>query len=292
MNRSKKSRSRRAPRQPESRFMTRAEINGGAFKPPTNPPPVTYAPWQPVTLVLTHSSDLTMKVEDLLGYLRSQLDPNNRGFNQTKTGDGRFVVQFRFRSVSSWNLTGRVISLSVEDFTDIASSKTGRDQLCGLVDTGTSTHTPAVGFRIPSSLANHVLRTDDVTGQSYLFTITAPAGSQCVTYLKVYYRFDGPVKHPTIISPLTEIESTLEAVASKITQAKERSTIEFVIDGIKYAAEAVAVVGQLRGNQCACTSRTTDEIRVERVSSGSPALSCIARSFDSLSIDGEHCNKD
>lgn len=292
MNRSKKYRSRRATKQPESsRFMTRAEINGGPFKPPTNPPAVTYAPWQPVTLVISHTADLTVKVNDLLPYLRSQLDPNNRGFNQATTGDGRFVVQFRFRSITSWNLTGRVISLSVEDFTDNASSTGGRDQLCGLVDTGTATHTPAVGFRIPSSLAHHVLRTDDVTGPAYLFTITSPTGSQCVTYLKVYYRFDGPVKHPTIISPLTEIETTLETVANKITQAKERSTIELVVNGIKYAAEAVAVVGQLGGSQHVCSCQP-DENRVKSASSGSPALSCIARSFESLSIDGERADQD
>lgn len=220
---------------------------GGKFTPPTNPPDITYIPWNPVTLVLTFTGHLSLTVNDVKGYLRKQLDPTNRGFNPLDAGDGRFVIQFRLHRVQCWNLTGRVLSLSVQDFMDASSNSGGRDQLCGLVDTGTSTHTPALGYQLPASHFHHVLRTDDKMAREILIDFSSPSSDQCIAYLSILYRFDGPARHPTILSPIGEIQRTLTKVSNKILKNQESSKVELVMNGVKYVAEAVAVIA---GNSC------------------------------------------
>lgn len=222
--------------------MTKKQVSGGRFTPPTNPPDVTYMPWNPVTLVISHSQTLTFQVNDVLAYLRKQLDPNSRGFNQSTSGDKRFVVQYRIQSISSWNLTGRVVSLSVEDFIDSSANSGGRDQLCGLVDTGTATHTPAVGYNLPMSHFQHVIRTDDKLKDEHLFVVSAPTNDQCITYVKILYRFDGPATHPTVVSPIGEVSRTLNQLSNKILKHKDASTIELILNGVKYTAQAVALL--------------------------------------------------
>lgn len=295
--RRKRSRSVRVPegtqsRPRNSRFVTKKEMSGGAFRPGSNPPQVTYIPWNNVTLVISHNTDLSLKVNDILKHLKSQLDPTGRGFNTETSGDKRFVVQMRIHSIAAWNLTGRVISLSVEDFSDTNSASSGRDQLVGLVDTGTSTHTPSVGYKIPSNLSQHVIRTDDVTGSMFLLTVTAPAGSQLVTYLKISYRFDGPAKHPEIMSPLAEIETTIkDAVAGY----NKRSTIDILVDGIAYTAQIAAVTGlgtSLSHKKGPIAFSTTfdktgpdnSEVIMVHENSGVRELAGIAESLDCISL--------
>lgn len=240
------------------------QISGGKFTPPTNPPDVTYLPWNPLTLVISHSKALNFQVKSVLDYLRAQVDPTKRGFNQTTTGDSRFVVQFRLLSIMAWNLSGRVISLSVDDFTDSSADAGGRDQLCGLVDTGTTTHTPAVGYYLPMHAQQHVLRTDTKQSDMFLFDVSGTSG-QFVTYVKILYRFDGPVNHPTILSPVQDIEKTLNKISNKILKQKETSTLELIWNGVKYTAEAVAVIGAVTSpandlvvNPCSSVPRPRD----------------------------------
>lgn len=223
-------------------YVTKKQMMGGKFTPPTNPPDVTYIPWNPVTLVLTFTGQLTLTVNDIKRYIRKQLDPTGRGFNPLDSGDSRFVIQFRVHRIQCWNLTGRVISMSVEDFMDASSNSGGRDQLCGLVDTGTSTHTPAVGYQLPASHFHHVLRTDDRLSREEIVYFSAPSSDQCIAYLSMLYRFDGPAQHPSILSPIGEIQRTLNKVSSKILKSKDSSKVELVMNGIKYVAEAVAVI--------------------------------------------------
>lgn len=243
--RSKKS--SRPRRRRSNHVVTKKQLSGGKFTPPTNPPDVTYQPWIPITLVISFSvssgntKGLEWKVSSIDGYLRAQVDPTKRGFNQITKGDERFVVQYRLISIAAWNLTGRVIALAVDDFTDATSDAGARDQLVGLVDTGTSVHTPAVGYTLPYSHQNHVLRTDDKQGDMNLFDVTTNAG-QCVVYVKVLYRFDGPIKHPSIISPAQEIERVITKISNRISKMQEPSKMEIVMNGIKYVAEAVAVI--------------------------------------------------
>lgn len=261
---SKKSPSRRGNRRSKAssssgqRFVTKRAMSGGKFTPPTNPPDVTYMPWHPVTLVISHSSNLEFKVNDIKTYLRSQLDPTSRGFNKLDTGDSRFVVQYRVLQVTSWNLTGRVISLAVEDYRDTAANTGGREQICGLVDTGSSLHTPAVGYTLPHSLASHVLRTDDKYAEEYVFIVSAPSGNQCITYVKTLYRFDGPARHPKVLSPLNEIERVVTKISNKISKMNEPSTLELTLNGVKYVAEAVALVGAL--GECSSIRTSNDAV--------------------------------
>lgn len=242
-SRSNKAKALKMPdRSKGQQFVTKKQMNGGKFTPPTNPPDVTYIPWVPVTLVISHKGPLSFKVNDIKTYLRKQLDPTSRGFNQSDSGDKRFVVQYRVLKVQSWNLTGRVIALSIDDFIDSSANTGGRDQLCGLVDTGTSTHTPAVGYQLPHSHAHHVLRTDDKQAEEYLIDVSAPGSDQCITYLTILYRFDGPAKHPSVLSPIVEVRETLDALSNRIMKYREPSKLELVLNGVKYVAEAVAVL--------------------------------------------------
>lgn len=223
-------------------FVTKKQMNGGRFTPPTNPPDVTYIPWNSVTLVISHTGQLSLKVNNIKTYIRKQLDPTGRGFNPADSGDSRFVIQYRILKVQSWNLTGRVIALSIDDFIDSSADSGGRDQLCGLVDTGTSTHTPAVGYQLPSAHSHHVLRTDDKQANEYIIDVSAPGSDQCITYISMLYRFDGPAKHPTVLSPIVEVQKTLDRLSNRIMKYKEPSKMELVLNGVKYVAEAVAVL--------------------------------------------------
>lgn len=222
--------------------MTKRQMLGGKFTPPTNPPDITYMPWHPVTLVISHSKTLDFQVKHFKDYLKAQLDPTNRGFNQTSSGDKRFVIQVRLLQISAWNLTGRVIALSVDDYTDSLADSGARDQLCGLVDTGSSLHIPCVGYTLSQAHQQHVLRTDDKQDNMYLFQVSGSTGEQFITYVKILYRFDGPAKHPTILSPLQEIRDTVSDLSNEIAKREEPSTLELTVNGVRYLAEAVTIL--------------------------------------------------
>lgn len=241
----------------------------------SNPPDVTYQPWNRITLVKPIQKTQDFKLIDFLVILRKQIDPTNRGFNQINSGDGRFVVQFKLHSVRAWNLTGRVISLSVDDFSDVNSAKGGRDQLCGLVDTGSQAHAPSVGYHLPANHRNHVLRTDDNESGMYLFNISCGDGDACVVYIDVMYRFDGPVSVPTLLLPdrkiirelaatrdnttrTTGVLKTLSQIANETkiavlelqkiaenTEASKPSTISQVVNGIEQVAMLVSSIADL-----------------------------------------------
>lgn len=241
-------------------FVTRKQLDGGHFSPATNPPQVTYQPWNRVIIVHPFTATLTLKVQDLLYLIRSQVDPTNRGFNQTTSGDARFVLQICLHTISVWNLTGRVISLAVDDFSDTRAGTGGRDQLCGLVDTGSTTHTPCIGYKYPSSLQHHVLRTDDNEGGVILLTSQSGTGDQCVLYLTLTYRFDGPVKAPNILSPSVEMIKALETI-----KAQQPSTISKVVDGVAKAAEVVYVAAASSSGVCHCGNARSDDGSVESI---------------------------
>lgn len=244
-SRSRNHRSKRQSGALSSRdLVTKKALSGGRFSPPTNPPDVTYMPWFPTTLVIAFPTKLEFTVNSVLTYLRSQLDPTKRGFNKDTKGDARFVVQYRLISIETWNLTGRVISLAVDDFTDSRANVGARDQLCGLVDVGSSVHTPCVGYKLPHAQQHHVLRTDDKQGDINLFDITTSDG-QCVAYVKILWRFDGPLRHPTVLSPIDEIRNVVGEISNNISSRHNPSTMEITLHGIKYVAETVAVVSAL-----------------------------------------------
>lgn len=248
-------------------YVTRKDLHGGKITPATNPPDVTYQPWIHVTLVHSFStSKYDCQVKDIIKLLRRQLDPESRGFNQTTSGDHRFVVQLRVHSIMAWNLTGRMLALTVDDFSEAQSAAGGRDQLCGIVDTGTQNHTPCVGYLLPSSHRQMVLRTDDKQGEDYIYTVTSGSSDQCVVYTKIAFRFDGPVRPPSLTMPIgqcinllastrrvvTDSHYSLRAIdevlqrlkeISENTYASRPSTLKSIVKGVEMIALAVSAVG-------------------------------------------------
>lgn len=220
-------------------------VKGRVLRLNTNPPVVNYQPWNFVTLVKFFKGTESIKTQDILALLRSQVDPHKRGFNQTTSGDGRFVVQFKLKSVRAWNLTGKILALSVDDFNEQETAKGERDQLCGVIDTGTATHTPAVGYILPKNLQEKVIRTDDKQGDDYLFTGQVGDSDQGIFYITIEYRFDGPIVLPKYFTPLDYMNSGFTTVAqgldSQITAtsslSKRTSDMKKILSRLKEISE-------------------------------------------------------
>lgn len=251
-----------------SNYITRHQLNGGKFQVPSNPPDVTYQPWNNITLVHTFNSEFTLTPQKAIELIRDQIDPTGRGFNKTKTGDGRFVLQMRFHDVKGWNLSGRVIAFSATDFIDSQGAKGNREQLCGIVDTGTGPHVPAFGYTYPSGHRQHVLRADDEEGTIDVFTTSVGAADQAILYIRMSYRFDGPVKPPKLIlkqdkvihgininnryqqathEVMTEQQEILKTLTEMVDEVKQiikntekPSLVKSVINGIEETAMVVA----------------------------------------------------
>jgi len=190
-------------------------VFGGKFSPSTNPPDVDFQPWHRVTLVDPFSGTMTVSVDSLKDKLRKQLDPTGRGFNPEDSGDKRFVPQFKIHTVQAWNLTGHIISISIQDFTDSKSASSGQDQLAGIVDTGSPGLLPKVGFKYPVSHRNHVLRCDDYEHAIQIASMQVGPSDQGLAYITVEYRFDGATTLPTtnnLFSVLTQCYSKLRTI--------------------------------------------------------------------------------
>lgn len=200
-------------------FVKRSEIHGHKVSPPSNPPDVTYQPWFPVTLIFAAIGTLNIQVKDIATKLKEQLDPTHRGFNSKTSGDGRFIVQLRIHSVMAWNLTAnaRLIALSVDDFHDTTSATGGRDQLCGIVDTGGSSSAPKAGYVLPIGHRSMVLRNDDKEDEVYLINITAGAKDQILAHLKIHFRFDGPSTLPLLFNTLSDISENTSRIGAVVT---------------------------------------------------------------------------
>lgn len=245
-----------APRARNSRsmkdFVTKSEIKGMKVTPSTNPPDTTIQPWYPYVIVDTFHGSFNYKVGDLAKYLRKMMDPNGWGFNPSDTGAKPFRVQFRLQSVYVWNLSGKFITLSVEDFHDTQSAKGGRDQLCGLIDSGTQNHTPAIGYKLPLSCRNTVLRNDDQETGIYVFHSQAADGDVCLVHAHVLWRFDGPVLPPAnsavTLHDLNENIRILSQTAESLKEISEQnrkekpSTISKIIGGVSQLALLVSTV--------------------------------------------------
>lgn len=259
--------------------MTQQEIRGHKLNVPSNPPDVTYQPWQHVCLVNTFISEWTPKVKDISDLIKKQLDPSNRGFNQVTTGDGRFIIQFKLQQIRTWNLTGKTIALSVEDFTSPSTAAGGRDQLCGLVDTGTQLHTPALGYRLPVSHQNIVLRTDDKQGDDFLFNVMCGSRDTAQAYIDILYRFDGPVHAPKIMSVNRELVNSV----NKVLSTNER--LSAIAENIQAIAE-LAKEHQPSMIQKVFDSKIVDAIPVVAMSAGSVMnMDSLRDLLDTIALD-------
>lgn len=248
MPRSKRGSNVRTPPKNRSsdRFITKSEVKGGKYSPSSNPPDITAQPWNNYVLVDTYKGNFTYTVNNVCSYFKQRIDPTKFGLNQSKD----FRIQFKIVSIACWNLTGRFITLSVEDYGDTDSSKTGRDQLCGLLDSGTQMHTPAIGYRLPLSVRNYVLRNDDKQGEINLFHTQSGDSDTSLVHIHMQWRFDGPVSPPTFnASNLNDIDiglNSLKSIAESLKEIAEKSekdkpsTVSKVVDGVSRLALLVA----------------------------------------------------
>lgn len=194
--------------------VTHHELSGGSIQVPSNPPSITYQPWNHLTVVYTGNTsttgEITVKVSDLCDQIKAQIDPISTGLSSTP------IFNVKLQRIRAWNLTGHMIALSVDDYSDAAKAISDVDALCGLVDTGSSSHTPAVGYDLPSSHRNIVMRNGSSSAtdkKAVLYHVMAPASDTVIIYTTILWKFDGPSKFSTFNrAMLAAIESIAENV--------------------------------------------------------------------------------
>lgn len=225
-----------------------------------NPPQIHYQPWYNLIVAWAHNGALSITPATLIDKIRSQLDPHEHGFIPPPSTNCKlqFRLQVRIHSVRCWNLAGRTIALAVDDYS--VRNTSDQEQVCGLVDSGTALHVPACGYKLPSSLANLVLRNDADDKDNTLVHIIAPSGNACMTYVDVTWRFDGPIKlttdfwfqsdmHKLIASSnkvkeyTGSINATVKETLGLLRTQVQQGYIETIINGIKKTAEVVTVAG-------------------------------------------------
>lgn len=211
-------------------------FHGLKITPPVNPPDATAQPWNSVNLQHMHKTG-AYRVANLITVIRTQLDPTSRGFNQNTPfadADGAFRIQIRLKAILVWNLTGKVLGLSVNDFT---SAKFGGDQLGGWVDCGGPAHFPAVGFRYPATHQNFVLRPDKSLQAEELFTLTAGDSDSLLIHIHLSWRFDGPIR----FAMPRQIADIISGNVSDIRE-NQPSIVRTTLDGVAVAASVVQVL--------------------------------------------------
>lgn len=256
-------------------FVTKREVKGGQIHVSSNPPDITYQPWYPCTVVhMGATSDLHITVDDLVKELAGQLDPFHHAFHGT-LGDGSTVrclvdqknataprINLRLQSVRAWNLTGRIISLSVDDFSDISKAIGDADSLCGLVDTGSSTHVPAVGYELPLSHRNIVLRNSSTEGSAQLYHVMAPSSDTFIVYTNVLWRCDGPSKlasgfEDKMLSVMKRISNLSKTVSENTASLHKNSNVGIAAD-VRYIADHLP-------NKCNLVSNLGDRDFVDSI---------------------------
>lgn len=261
----------RGPRR--SKFITRREVHGGKIDVPTNPPEVAYQPWMP--LIVVHSGisgDFHITVRDLCQQIARQIDPTQHALRTfgDKWSDAECIMQVRLRSVRAWNLTGRMISLSVDDFSDVSKAISDVDTLCGLVDTGSTMHVPAVGFQLPTSHQNIVLRNDKLNHGAILYHVMSSSNDNCIIYSSVFFRFDGPAKFSgfqdsmyklvrNIGNKLNEVKNEAQQINKSVKEIQDHdrgSVVNAIYKGVSVLAPVVAPV--VAGEDSDLTSKVDD----------------------------------
>lgn len=213
-------------------FITKDEVVGGKMAVPENPPDITYQPWMPLNVVMRSGGDeLKVTVDSLHMALVSQIDPLRHAFradtDRDVNSEGGPILQMRLRSVRAWNLTGHMIALSANDLTD--NTKSNTDCLCGLVDTGSSAHTPAVGYKYPISHSDIVLRRSRTDKDDPLFHIITPAGDSTIIYVNIFWRCEGPAKFSGFTRSMLAVVNQINDSAKRI----DRNALEIKRNALK-----------------------------------------------------------
>lgn len=212
----------RGNRRRQGNYVTHKELSGGRMKVPSNPPSVSYQPWMPLTVVHSgKSGSITMTVEDLVAQIKTQLDPTMHAFKDS------LVLNIRIRSVRAWNLTGKMIALAVDDYSDADKAIADVDTLCGEVDTGSAAHVPAVGYEMPASHKHIVLRngTDNSTDKKVVvYHVSCPETDTCIIYTSIFWKMDGPTKFTQFSDKMKEALISINYRSRKIQQNTDNSS--------------------------------------------------------------------
>lgn len=232
--------------------VTRRELNGGKLTPPENPPDVSFQPWYPITLILKSKGETTYTYKSIIASFKKQVDPTGN-LMKAGTGDDKGVVISKIKSIRSWNLDGKMIGLTVFDFITNAKSEAA-EAICGLMDTGTNSHIPAVGFQLPASHANFTLRNgnnDDDDDKDKIFCIFCGPGDIAMTYVHMYWRCDGPSKllgfSETVKDILVSLRSHVERVTYKPDDDGDEEWIRVRVENRKthLISESIPVVPEV-----------------------------------------------
>lgn len=194
---------------PRRSAVTRHELSGGSIHVPSNPPSVTPQPWNHLTVVYTGytptTGEITFKVSDLSDQIKAHIDLISTGPNSTP------IFDFKLQCIRVLNLTGHMIAISVDDYSDAVKTTSDVDALCGLVATGSSSHTSAVGYDLPSPHHNIVMRNGSSSATDkkvILYHVMAPVSDTVIMHTTTLWKFDGPSKFSTFYrAMLAAIES-------------------------------------------------------------------------------------
>lgn len=249
---------------PSSKFVKKFDLNGGKLTVPSNPPEVTYQPWNSAVIVDSFSDSLDMTVHSLTRLLNKQLDPNGHAFKDCPDSysSNEFRLLIKIHSVRAWALNGKMIALSVEDFLVPNKDKAAVDQLCGIVDIGNANHIPGLGYKLPASHQQAVIRDDKTAfGLQHLFSIKCDGAAIC--YINVSWRCDGPSTLPTFQTNIETLVRTIQMTSNnsnyqvrqirdrmaKVNQqlddliASQPGIINEVLNEVPIGAAAVTVAG-------------------------------------------------
>lgn len=204
----------------KTKYVTSQQLNGGRLFTKTNPPDISYQPWNHLTLV--HMTKQTsVNFGDLVNVFKAQVDPTSKCLATT------LGLQMKIHSIKVWNLTGHTVAMSVYDYIDSNND----DQLMGAMDTGTNTDLPSIGYQLPMTFRQHVMRNDKSTGSIKLYTTSAPEADTLATYIRLEWRFDGPVKAPEFDTPFMAMMRVLNgcnansaAITMNTTKIQRSST--------------------------------------------------------------------
>lgn len=225
-----------------SKYVTKRSMKGGRMIPSNDPPQLAYQPWNHITLAW-YDKPNDVNFGDLVNQIKTQIDPNNTGFHPTA-----LAVQMKIHSIRVWNVSGKHVGLTVYDYID----GDNHDQLCGNMDAGSNTGIPRLGYELPITFRQHVIRNDSKTGKNILFTVASAAEDMILRYVRMEWRFDGPIKAPTIdldwqrrsfelqTSNLAENTKTNEAV-SKILDSQP-TLVQRVIDNVIHHAAEITLL--------------------------------------------------
>lgn len=272
----------------------------------TNPPPVDYQPWYPLTLVSVAKASSTMLVKDITQLFLNQLDPESHAFIRTKdqSNDYTFRFQFKILNIKVWSLTGKSVALTVVDYSDI--SRNEKDHVCGLVDTGTSLHVAGIGFVFPINLQTVVLRNDAQTRDVELYRILIPGKDEHISYISILWRLDGPISAPSgFVSQMERLYESVSSIrrgvysqapvvrsiqtdTSAIAAQTRPSVIDTLINGIKKTAEVVAIAGaaDMTDTVVDSISQLTQAVEQLRMTvSGKVSVISEASTYDELEDD-------